>query len=67
MIKIVGQDYTVAKRVTCKNCGAILEYTKSDLRDAPEGIELTPIDPSILDEVKSLMEEYSETIKRYRV
>lgn len=37
------------------------------LRDAPEGIELTPIDPSILNGVKSLMEEYSETIRRYRV
>ncbi len=33
MIKIVGQDNTVMKRVTCQNCGAILEYTKSDVKE----------------------------------
>jgi hypothetical protein len=30
MIKIVGNDETVVKRCTCKNCSSILEYTMSD-------------------------------------
>lgn len=33
MIKVVGQDGSVAKRVTCRNCGAILEYTPHDLKE----------------------------------
>ena len=33
MIKVVGQDDSVARRVTCRNCGAILEYTPHDLQE----------------------------------
>ena len=33
MIKVVGQANEVAKRVTCRNCGAILEYTPHDLQE----------------------------------
>lgn len=33
MIKIVGQDGSIARRVTCRNCGAILEYTPHDLKE----------------------------------
>lgn len=30
-VKKVGQDKTVKKRVTCKNCSAILEYLPKDV------------------------------------
>lgn len=33
MIKVIGQDGSVARRVTCRNCGAILEYTPNDLKE----------------------------------
>lgn len=26
MPKVVGQDPSIARRVTCKNCGSIIEY-----------------------------------------
>ena len=29
-INIVGKDPSVVKRVTCRNCGSILEYTPVD-------------------------------------
>lgn len=31
-VTIVGEDASVKHRVTCKQCAAILEYTKSDTR-----------------------------------
>jgi RNase P subunit RPR2 len=31
-IKIVGEDEQTKKQVTCKNCAAILEYTKADTK-----------------------------------
>ncbi len=44
------------------------------LRDTPDGIELTPIDPKILDEVRKIMtpdeefwQEYSQDLKHYGV
>ena len=33
MIRVIGQDDSVAKRVTCRHCGAILEYTPHDLQE----------------------------------
>ena len=32
MIKIVGQDQTKVKRVSCSNCGAMLEYVPNDIK-----------------------------------
>jgi DNA-directed RNA polymerase subunit RPC12/RpoP len=29
-VKIVGQDNSVVKEITCRNCGARLQYTPSD-------------------------------------
>lgn len=29
-VRVVGEAPEVTKRATCKNCGAILEYTPSD-------------------------------------
>lgn len=34
-ITIVGQDPSVAKRVTCFNCGAILQYARNDIQERP--------------------------------
>ena len=33
MIKVIGNDPKVAKQVTCRNCGAILEYMPCDVKD----------------------------------
>jgi len=30
MIKVIGKDDSVVKRVTCRNCSSILEYTPYD-------------------------------------
>ena len=32
MAKVVGRDESVVKRVTCRNCASILEYTKNEVR-----------------------------------
>ncbi|MNK14232.1 hypothetical protein D3C87_323310 [compost metagenome] len=32
MPKIVGQDTTAYKRITCRHCGAINEYTQNEVR-----------------------------------
>lgn len=32
MVKVVGRDETVVKRVTCRSCASILEYTKSEVK-----------------------------------
>lgn len=37
MIKIVGQDNSVVSRVTCRNCGAVNEYTPSKVKLLWEG------------------------------
>lgn len=32
MVKIVGQDQTVAKRIICRNCGSVLEYLPVEVK-----------------------------------
>jgi ribosomal protein L37E len=32
MVQIVGEDPTAKKKVTCRNCGAILEYTPHEVK-----------------------------------
>ena len=32
MIKVIGNDPTVTKQVTCKHCGSILEYVPNDIK-----------------------------------
>ena len=38
MIKVVGNDSSVVKQVTCKQCGSILEYMPCDV-EAGETID----------------------------
>ncbi len=33
MVQIVGEDPQALKRATCRNCGAILEYTLSEVQE----------------------------------
>lgn len=33
MIKVVGNDPSVVKQVTCKHCGSILEYMPCDIEE----------------------------------
>lgn len=33
MVTVVGQDKSVAKRATCENCGAILEYMPAEVME----------------------------------
>lgn len=33
MITIIGKDPSVAKRITCRNCGSILEYHTKDVTE----------------------------------
>jgi RNase P subunit RPR2 len=32
MVQIVGKDQSVYKRITCRNCATILEYTPSEVK-----------------------------------
>lgn len=32
MPKVVGQDQNIYKRITCRHCGAINEYTPNEVR-----------------------------------
>lgn len=34
MVKVVGRDERKVKRVTCKSCASILEYTESEVRSS---------------------------------
>lgn len=34
MVKIIGRDEAVVKRVTCRECAAILEYTPSETKES---------------------------------
>ena len=43
MIKVVGQDQTVAKRITCRACGGINEYTPNDVKQISYGRDLTVV------------------------
>lgn len=40
MPKIIGQDQSVAKRVTCRHCGAINEYLPKEVRILYKGRDL---------------------------
>ena len=40
MVKLVGQDQSQVKRVTCKNCASVLEYTVSEI-EKHEGRDCT--------------------------
>jgi len=33
MVKIVGKDESFVKRVTCRSCASILEYTLNEVRE----------------------------------
>lgn len=39
MVKIVGRDESVVKRITCRKCAAILEYTPSEVRNLYSGTD----------------------------
>lgn len=47
MVEVVGQDNSVLKQVTCRNCGAILRYKQSEVKEyhgtdyggGPDGME----------------------------
>ena len=41
MVKVVGQDNTIAKRITCRNCGAVNEYLPIDVRELYRGRDLS--------------------------
>jgi DNA-directed RNA polymerase subunit RPC12/RpoP len=41
MPKVVGQDPSVVKRVTCKHCGAINEYLPNEVRELYRGRDIT--------------------------
>lgn len=32
MVKVVGKDDTAVKRITCRSCASILEYTQSEVK-----------------------------------
>ena len=33
MAKVIGKDQSAVKRVTCKNCASILEYTNCEVQE----------------------------------
>jgi hypothetical protein len=39
MAKIVGRDETVVKRITCRHCAAIVEYTPNEVRNLWSGTD----------------------------
>ena len=38
-VKVVGRDQDVVKKITCRNCAAVLEYTPSDVRNLWSGTD----------------------------
>lgn len=32
MVKVVGRDESAVKRITCRDCASVLEYTKKEVR-----------------------------------
>lgn len=40
MVKVVGKDESAIKRITCRNCATILEYTPSDVRPLWRGTDI---------------------------
>lgn len=41
MPQVVGQDPQVAKRATCRSCGAINQYTPGEVRVLHKGLDLS--------------------------
>lgn len=41
MARIVGQDNSMAKRITCKNCGGVNEYMPGDVRILAQGRDIS--------------------------
>jgi hypothetical protein len=37
MAKVIGRDERAVKRITCRNCAAIVEYTPSEVRNLWRG------------------------------
>lgn len=33
MVEVVGQDNSVLKQITCRNCGAVLRYKQSEVKE----------------------------------
>ena len=33
MVKVVGRDETKVKRVTCRSCASVLEYTDAEVKE----------------------------------
>ena len=34
MVKVIGKDESAIKRITCRNCASILEYTLSEVKES---------------------------------
>ena len=43
MPKVIGQDLNVAKRATCKKCGAINEYLPNEERVLYQGRDISQV------------------------
>lgn len=43
MPKVIGQDQSVAKRATCKKCGAINEYLPNEERVLYQGRDISQV------------------------
>lgn len=41
MVKVVGKDEKAIKRITCKNCASILEYTQSETKRGKFNVDWT--------------------------
>jgi hypothetical protein len=41
MVMVVGTDQSVVRRVICKNCASVLEYTRSEIIDIKHGYDYT--------------------------
>jgi predicted RNA-binding Zn-ribbon protein involved in translation (DUF1610 family) len=43
MVKVVGRDESVVKRITCKSCASILEYTLTEVKS--RHLHISQVDP----------------------
>lgn len=41
MPKVIGQDQSVAKRITCRHCGAVNEYLPNEVRVLSRGRDIS--------------------------
>jgi RNase P subunit RPR2 len=39
MVKVVGIDSRFVKRVTCRKCSSVLEYTENEVRNLHRGMD----------------------------